>query len=201
MSGAGAVRKRARDLARDVSSIDQALYRAVAETPSPTLDVPLRWLSTAANRSLLWMAIAGGCAALGGRRGRRAAVAGLVSIGTASALVNLGLKPIRRRVRPDRGAAGVAPARRVHMPSSSSFPSGHSASGFAFAAAVGHELPALALPVDALAAAVAYSRVHTGVHYPSDALVGSLVGAATGTVVAGLFDRATAPRSRAASGG
>jgi membrane-associated phospholipid phosphatase len=201
MSGAAAVRKRARNLARDLSSLDQALYRAVAATPSPTLDLPLRWLSTAANRSLLWIALAGACAALGGRDGRRAAVAGLASIGAASALVNLGLKPIRQRTRPDRVAAGVALARRVHMPSSSSFPSGHSASGFAFAAAVGHEVPVLALPLGALAAAVAYSRVHTGVHYPADALVGSLVGAATGTVVAGLLDRATAPHSRAASAG
>jgi undecaprenyl-diphosphatase len=40
-----------------------------------------------------------------------------------------------------------------------------------------------------LAAAVAYSRVHTGVHYPGDAVVGSLVGAGTGQAVAGLIDR------------
>ena len=52
------------------------------------------------------------------------------------------------------------------MPRSTSFPSGHSASAFAFATAVGDELPLAWLPLHALAAAVTYSRVHTGVHYP-----------------------------------
>jgi undecaprenyl-diphosphatase len=68
------------------------------------------------------------------------------------------------------------------MPTSTSFPSGHSASAFAFATAVGSEVPALAVPLRALAAAVAYSRVHTGVHYPGDVVVGSLVGTTIGEV-------------------
>ena len=40
-----------------------------------------------------------------------------------------------------------------------------------------------------LAAAVAYSRVHTGVHYPGDAVAGALIGEGTGQAVAGLMDR------------
>jgi len=70
------------------------------------------------------------------------------------------------------------------MPSSSSFPSGHSASAFAFAAAVGDTVPPLALPLRLLAGAVAYSRVHTGVHYPGDVVVGSLIGAGVGDMTA-----------------
>ena len=81
------------------------------------------------------------------------------------------------------------------MPASSSFPSGHSASGFAFAAAVGRELPWLSLPLRFLAAAVAYSRVHTGVHYPGDALVGSIVGSSIGQAVAGLLDHPPARKA------
>jgi undecaprenyl-diphosphatase len=75
------------------------------------------------------------------------------------------------------------------MPRSTSFPSGHSASAFAFAAAVGHVLPAAGGPLRVLAAAVAYSRVHTGVHYPADVIAGSLVGATAGAAVATLADR------------
>jgi undecaprenyl-diphosphatase len=74
------------------------------------------------------------------------------------------------------------------MPESSSFPSGHSASGFAFATAVGHQIPALSFPLRMLAAGVAYSRVHSGVHYPGDAIVGSLVGGAVGLMVGTQFD-------------
>jgi undecaprenyl-diphosphatase len=36
--------------------------------------------------------------------------------------------------------------------------------------------------------------VHTGVHYPGDIVVGSLIGEGTGQVVAGLMDRLSPPR-------
>jgi undecaprenyl-diphosphatase len=172
-------------LLRELSEIDHAVYRAIASTPSPTLDRPMRRLSNAANRSVVWLSIAGVMAVLGGRAGRRAALAGVAAVAVTSAGVNLGLKSLYERDRPDRAGAGVVEDRHVRMPTSSSFPSGHSASGFAFATAVGREIPSLALPLRLLAAAVAYSRVHTGVHYPGDAVAGSLVGGATGLIVGG----------------
>lgn len=180
---------------RELSAIDLAVYRAVASTPSPTLDMPLRRLSNAANRSLIWAAAAVVLAGAGGRRGRRAAVAGLASVAVSSAAVNLGLKRLYVRERPDRATAGVADARHTKMPESSSFPSGHSASGFAFATAVGHQIPALSFPLRMLAAAVAYSRVHSGVHYPGDTIIGSLAGGAIGLVVATRFTRRAATAS------
>ena len=103
--------------------------------------------------------------------------------------MNLGVKSLYARQRPDRAGAGVPDQRQVPMPSSSSFPSGHSAAGFAFASAVGRELPWLGSGLRFAAAAVAYSRVHTGVHYPGDTVVGSLIGAGTGQAVAGVMDR------------
>jgi undecaprenyl-diphosphatase len=74
----------------------------------------------------------------------------------------------------------IAEARHTRMPTSTSFPSGHSASGFAFAAGAAEAMPQLGIPLRALATAVAYSRVHSGVHYPGDVVVGSLVGMAVG---------------------
>jgi len=70
------------------------------------------------------------------------------------------------------------------MPSSGSFPSGHSASAAAFAVAVGGVLPRLRRPLLAAASVVAFSRVYTGVHYPSDVLVGVTVGAVFGRLAA-----------------
>ena len=125
----------------------------------------------------------------GGSAGRRAAVRGTVAIGVTSPLVNLAAKSVWSRRRPDRADAGVPVGRNVRMPASASFPSGHAASGFAFAAAVGRDQPWLGMGLRFLAAAVAYSRVHTGVHYPGDALVGSLLGAGIGQAVAGSIDR------------
>jgi membrane-associated phospholipid phosphatase len=174
----------------EIGSLDEAIYAAVAATPTPTLDAPLRRLSQAADRSVLWIVTAAAMAATGGRTGRRAAVTGLASVGVASALVNLGLKPWYRRTRPDRVGAGVPADRQVRMPGSTSFPSGHSASAFAFATGAGAELPLAALPLRVAATAVAYSRVHTGVHYPSDAIAGSVIGGVAGLIVGHVAQRA-----------
>jgi undecaprenyl-diphosphatase len=167
-----------------LDAIDRDVYDAVARQNTPSLDGALKRLSNTANRSVLWLLIAGLLSVIGGRPGRRAASRGLASIAVVSALVNLGLKSLHPRPRPDRGQSASAVERHVQMPTSSSFPSGHSASAFAFASSVGVELPVLALPLRALATAVAYSRVHTGVHYPSDTIAGALLGAGTGQLVA-----------------
>jgi membrane-associated phospholipid phosphatase len=170
---------------RQLSDLDHAIYAAIAATPTPDADVAIRRLSRSADRSLLWLGIAAALAAFGGPAGRRAAARGLLTVGVTSAVVNIAVKSLYPRQRPDRAEAGVPSGRHVRMPSSRSFPSGHSASGFAFAASVGHDVPALALPLRFLAGAVAYSRVHTGVHYPSDAVIGSIIGAGVAEAVGG----------------
>ena len=76
------------------------------------------------------------------------------------------------------------------MPESTSFPSGHSASAFAFAYTVGRHYPGLAVPIRLLASAVAYSRVHTGVHYPGDVVIGAVVGAGGAAMIGAACDRA-----------
>jgi undecaprenyl-diphosphatase len=170
----------------DAQRVDVALYAAIAQTPTPALDRAMARLSGAADYSRLSLVSAAVLAASGGRRGRRAAAFGLASVAVAASLVNLGLKPFGRRRRPDRATAEVPVARHVGMPSSTAFPSGHSAAAFAFATGVGHVLPATAIPLRGLAALVAYSRVHTGVHYPGDVVAGAL----TGTVLAQLTTHA-----------
>ncbi len=167
--------------------LDVAAYRALTARSSPGLDAALAAASQAANFSKPWIATAAVLALAGGSRGRRAALYGIGSVTVASAVVNLALKPLWPRRRPDR--TEVPAGRHVPMPSSTSFPSGHSASAFAFATGVGAVMPAagalLALP----AATVAYSRVHTGVHYPGDVLVGSLTGIVLARATTAAFRR------------
>src|SRR5437763_289724 len=111
-----------------------------------------------------------------GERGRRAAASGLASIAVTATVVNAVVKPLARRRRPDRESLAVPIDRHIEMPRSRSLPSGHSAAAFAFATGVGHVLPREATLLRALAATVAYSRVHTGVHFPGDVVIGSLLG-------------------------
>jgi membrane-associated phospholipid phosphatase len=175
--------------------LDTAVYSAIASTPTPLLDRVLRGVSRAANYSKLWLASSAVLAVAGGPRGRDAAVDGLASVALTSAVVNGALKPLARRRRPDRDTFNVPAGRQVTMPVSRSFPSGHAASAFAFAAGVAADAPQAGLILNAAAAVVAYSRVHTGVHYPGDVIAGSLTGAALAPIAVSALRRLRARRS------
>ncbi len=183
MAGGGRGGYLAGRVVSELGDIDRAIYAAVAEVPTPTLDRFFRSLSVTADHSKIWFGLAAATAVVGGRRGRQAAIDGVVAIGISSFVVNQPLKRLLPRSRPDRELHGVLTDRHVPLPTSPSFPSGHSASAFAFANAIGGELPWLALPVRFGAAAVAWSRIHTGVHYPGDVIAGALIGGAVGEVV------------------
>lgn len=172
----------------EAERLDVAVYGAIAGTPTPQLDGTLRRLSNAANYSRLSLASGALLALAGGSRGRRAAATGLASVAATAAFVNLVVKPFGRRPRPDREAQEVPVERHVRMPTSRSFPSGHTAAAVAFAGGVGNVLPLAGAPLHLLAALVAYSRVHTGVHYPADVLAGALLGATIADVTAGVLD-------------
>ena len=154
--------------------------------PTRRLDVAMARLTRAADYSRLSLVSAAAMAALGGPRGREAALRGLASVAVTATIVNALLKPLWRRRRPEAPAEPVHKSIRVPMPASHSFPSGHTAAAFAFAASAGRAFPLAAVPLAALAAAVGYSRVHTGVHHAADVTVG----AASGVALSLLTDRA-----------
>ena len=174
---------------RDAERVDLAVYAAIAQTPTPALDTAMSRLTAAADYSKLSLAAAALIAGFGGRRGRRAARDGLVSVGVTATVANLALKPLGGRRRPDRVAEHVPLARQTRMPGSTSFPSGHTAVAFAFATGVGHALPVVSIPLQGLAALIGYSRVHTGVHYPGDVLTGALAGTVLAQLTTHALDR------------
>jgi membrane-associated phospholipid phosphatase len=178
-----------REVRTQVIAVDSAISEAVEKTDTPTLDRFLVRLSDAANGSHLWLLTAGAVALVGGDRGRRAAAEAVASIAVGSAVSNLALKSIARRRRPQAVNGQVVPSRRVRRPLSSSFPSGHAASAFAFASTMGEEVPATWVPMHVAASLVAYARIHTGVHHPSDVVAGALIGAMSGSIVRRLARR------------
>ncbi|MET9344474.1 phosphatase PAP2 family protein [Nonomuraea sp. NPDC003804] len=160
------------------------MFDAVADTRTPSLDRFFVGVSRSVDHSRLWLLMAAVVALVDGRRGRQAAGLGVLAVGMASAVTNAGLKPLAGRRRPTRsGHRAVLGARQVRRPVSASFPSGHTASAFAFASAMGETVPWTWLPLHVAAGAVDYARVHTGVHYPSDVAAGALTGALCGWTV------------------
>lgn len=171
---------------RRLQRLDERLMERSRHTRSRALDRSLVALTQAASYSKLWLLLAGGLAICGGPRGRRAAGHGVGAIGVAAAIANGPAKLLANRHRP---VGGLGPT-LIDMPFSTSFPSGHSASAFAFATGASSQLPVLAPLLIPLAGAVAYSRVHVGVHYPSDVIGGMAIGIGS-AVIAG---RLGAPR-------
>ena len=164
-------------LAEKVIERDRRLFAAVARSHTPLLDETLPRLTRAANNSAIWLVTASGLAAVGGRRGKRAALRGVGSIAVSSLVVNQGIKRLVRRPRPSLRRVPLARRLRT-QPLTTSFPSGHAASAAAFAVGASSELPAARLPLAAAAAAVGYSRIYVGVHYPLDVVAGAAIGAA-----------------------
>jgi len=155
------------------------------------LDVVLPALTRAADHALLWLAISGGLLATPRRQAHQAARRGVACLAGASLLANQVGKRAVPRTRPSQHLVPIR-RRAARLPTSSSFPSGHAASAAAFAVAAGSAERALLVPLVGLAAAVAYSRVYTGVHYPSDVVAG----AALGVAVAAIATRVAPVRTR-----
>jgi undecaprenyl-diphosphatase len=59
----------------------------------------------------------------------------------------------------------------------------------AFATAASRWVPAAGAPLYSLAGLVAYSRVHSGVHFPGDVVAGAVIGLTIGTLTAGAMHR------------
>lgn len=177
---------------RRLRELDHAAFREVATTShTPAGDRLLRGVSRAGDWSVIWVVTALLLSVLGGRRGRRAALRGWLAIAVSSGVFNHSIKLLVRRARPD---LELVPSDRHPVKSTStfSFPSGHTASAFAFTTGIAPEFPRLAAGLHTVAVAMGYSRVHAGMHYPSDVIAGAAAGTAAGLVSRPLWRRLSA---------
>lgn len=168
------------------AGMDRKLFSLINGLPhSPTSD---RYVSVLSDlgEGLGWVAGGAALAMLGGPKGQRAGLATALASLAATYTVQQQIKPRFRRVRPfvnrEARVVGIRPVDH-------SFPSGHTASSFAAATALAFFYPRAAPLAYALATGVGVSRVHLGVHFPSDAAVGGLIGVGIGTLSAWLFKK------------
>lgn len=168
------------------AGIDRRLFSLINGLPHSTTSDRYVSVMSDLGEGLGWVAGGMALAILGGPKGRRAGAATAVASLAATYVVQQRVKPLFRRVRPfvNREARVVG-----IRPPDHSFPSGHTASSFAAATALAFFYPRAAPVAYTLATGVAMSRVHLGVHFPSDAAVGGVIGIGIGTFSAWVFKK------------
>jgi undecaprenyl-diphosphatase len=159
--------------------VDRAVDRAVIRGRNPVLDAVFYPLSSAADHSRLWLAVAGVREATAKARPGTALRLATV-LGVESAVTNLALKNVFRRIRPllDEPARSGPLPWGLRRPVTSAFPSGHATAGFTTAVFLSRADPGP--PWYLIAGLVAFSRVYVRLHHTSDVVAGAALDLAFG---------------------
>ena len=110
-------------------------------------------------------------ALLWGARGFAVVMTGIVALVTLAIIVQ-SIKAIFRRARP----SGLDIEDPIGAPDKHAFPSGHTSQAFGLTMLAFWLNPWLGLVILPVAVAVAFSRMFFGLHYPTDVLVGAVLG-------------------------
>jgi hypothetical protein len=172
-------KKQADDVAfGHAEALDTAIQEGVSRVHNPANDHLMHAITQLGSHTAIGVAAAA-AGLLMVRQGRNHD-AWTVAVSTGGAMaINTILKNIFRRQRPQEIA------RRIKLPRSHSFPSGHSLlSAATYPIVVHHLVERHSLPVQAVAhtmagmiiLSVGFSRVYLGVHFPSDVLAGFAAG-------------------------
>ncbi|MGO5064725.1 phosphatase PAP2 family protein [Clostridium sp. LCP25S3_F8] len=143
------------------------------------LDKIMIFITSIGNLGLIWIGIS--LLLLISKRYRKVGVLCIASLFLSSLIGEVLLKNLVQRGRPFTAVEGINLL--IKVPKSFSFPSGHTASSFAVATVVGRKIEKFKLPIYILAIAIAFSRLYLYVHYPSDVLVGALIGVISAKII------------------
>jgi undecaprenyl-diphosphatase len=178
------LRRGLKGVARRVRDLDRALFRAIFGVKWAPLSTVMRAFTVAGTAGALWGFVAAAAFLLTGLESSRLLIP-WVAI-AASWTAAEGAKYLFNRTRPFLWDTEIAPL--IRTPSSSSFPSGHSATAAAGALTLSVLYPPLAPALVLAALLVVLSRVYLGVHFPFDVLAGIFIGLVTSAVVFAVAD-------------
>ena len=167
-----------------IQSNDHKLMRRVHRWRAPRWFRILMVASTRSGDGWLWYALAVILLMYGGEH-RYYAVASGACAAIAGIFIFRALKHASHRKRPceiePHCWASILP------PDKYSFPSGHSITAFAIALSIGSFYPQLYGPLLMIAVLIAASRIILGMHFLSDVLAGSVIGALLGFASFSIF--------------
>ncbi|MBW9153142.1 phosphatase PAP2 family protein [Clostridium estertheticum] len=141
-------------------------------------------LSYLGNAGIIWIMIA--AILISNKKHRKIGLMALAALILSAILGDEILKNIFKRLRP----ADTMPTMNllIERPLSYSFPSGHSMSSFAVAGVLVKYFKKYVIEIISLASLIAFSRVYLYVHYPTDVLVGAILGLVCSALVIYIFD-------------
>ena len=166
-----------RRFARFDDAVDDRIERVRGNR---VLDRVMYGASELGDWSLIWHLIGVSQALLPGRDPMSAVRLSAV-LGIESVFVNVGIKSLFRRSRPEWEAAHDRP-HRLRAPRTSSFPSGHASSAFTAATLLTASGDPLWPLYYAVAVVVATSRMYVRIHHASDVVAGAALGVVLGLV-------------------
>jgi membrane-associated phospholipid phosphatase len=158
-------------------NVDFKMFRTINVERNHSLDKPMLFITNSITPVLvatpIVMYAVGYWSKLPENNQKTIAVIGALGLAGASTFL---LKNTFRRERPFNTYSGIE---KLTSGGSYSFPSGHTSSAFSLATSVSLCYPKwyVITPSFLYAGLVGYSRMHLGVHYPSDVLMGALLGA------------------------
>ena len=172
------------------TNFDCAVFQLVEKLWNPVLDAIMIFITHLGDDGVFWIAL--GLILCVFKKTRKYGVLLFLGLAFATVINNLVLKQIFERPRPFNfdgwPADFVFPNPLIDKPHSFSFPSGHTSTS------LGSATPLLikankkwGIPVFILAVLVGFSRVYVHVHYPTDVIVGMLVGIVAGILAVVAF--------------
>lgn len=162
-----------------MNQLELPVLDAIQNLRNPILDQIMVFISSINDIGLVW--IFAGIALLFFKKYRKNGWIVLFSLLTGLLIANVLLKNVVQRVRPCD--INTAVELLIARPDDWSFPSGHTTSSFAAAAALMYADKKMGIPAYILAAVMAFSRMYLYVHYPTDILGGIVIGTLSAVIV------------------
>lgn len=160
-----------------IQSLDDTLLLWIQEHLRMSfLSIPMVFFSTLGNAGVFWIVLSIVLITL--PRTRKYGMLALTSLFICFLFNNILLKNLVARPRPYKHLSELVML--MQAPSDYSFPSGHACSSFATSGALLWSMKKtwnrVRISCILLAALISFSRLYVGVHYPTDVLVGALIG-------------------------